>query len=143
MSADLVTFETRMKVNERMLAGLRAANAFACLEDRVVVRLARRAKRVVHGEGDLVIAEGEPGVGFFVVLDGDAAVSVGGELVRALGPGDSFGELALATGRPRSASVVAATDLELVAIPAWDFRVFVAAHPCVARSLELQSFSYT
>jgi CRP-like cAMP-binding protein len=143
MRVALVTFGTSMKVDDRMLDGLRSARVFACLDDRVLAPLARQARRVVHGEGDLVVAEGEPGVGFFVVVDGDAAVSVRGQLVRALGPGDSFGELALATGRPRSATVVAATDLELVAIPAWDFRVFVAAHPCVARSLELQSFSYT
>lgn len=142
MTPGLVTFETSMNANERILAGLRAARVLACVEDRVLARLARRTKRIVHGEGDLVVAEGEPGVGFYVIVGGDAAVSVGGELVRALGPGDSFGELALASGRPRSASVVAATDLELVAIPAWDFRVFVAEYPCVARSLELQAISY-
>jgi CRP-like cAMP-binding protein len=125
-----------------MLAALRAAGAFAGVEDKALARLSRRARRVVHGEGELVVAEGEPGVGFYVIVDGDAAVSVDGELVRALGPGDSFGELSLVSGRPRSASVVAATDLELAAVPAWDFRAFVDAYPCVARSLALQSLSY-
>lgn len=132
-----------MKTEDRLLAGLRAARVLGCVDDHSLASLARRARRVLHPEGELVVAEGEPGVGFYVIVDGDAAVSVDGELVRALGPGDVFGELALVTGRPRSASIVAATDLELTAVPAWDFRAFVGAHPCVLRSLELQSLTYS
>jgi CRP-like cAMP-binding protein len=71
------------------------------------------------------------GVGFFVVADGEASVTVGGDEVGKLGPGDHFGELALVTEAERTATVTATTDLRLLEIPFWDFRDFAQANPDV------------
>ncbi len=76
--------------------------------------------------------EGEAGVGFFVVVDGSATVSVGGEERATIGPGDSFGEMALLDEGPRSATIVAATDLRCLALSAWEFKPFVEENPSVA-----------
>jgi len=57
---------------------------------------------------------------------------VGGETRRSLGPGDWFGEIALIDQGPRSASVVAATELRCQGMSAWEFRPFVQNHPEVA-----------
>jgi CRP-like cAMP-binding protein len=80
-----------------------------------------------------VLVEGMTGVGFFIVLDGSATVSVDGREVGRLGPGDWFGEIALlSTDSVRTATVTAETDLKCVGLTAWEFRPFLAEHPDVA-----------
>ncbi len=86
-------------------------------------------------EGDEIATEGKSGVGFFVIEDGNATVSVDGEIVRTLGPGEYFGEIALIDSGPRSATVVATTDLRCRGMTAWEFRPFVQSNPEVAWSL--------
>jgi CRP/FNR family transcriptional regulator len=108
---------------------------FAGIEQRDLERLARLFRERRFKEGSTVTVEGEPGVGFFVITEGSAEVSVGGERRSSLGPGDSFGETALIDEVPRSATVVAATDLRCLALSAWDFRPFVEEHPPVAWAL--------
>jgi CRP/FNR family transcriptional regulator len=53
-------------------------------------------------------------------------------VVRTLGPGDYFGEIALIDEGPRSATVTAATDMRCRGMAAWEFRPFVVEHPEVA-----------
>jgi CRP/FNR family transcriptional regulator, cyclic AMP receptor protein len=72
---------------------------------------------------------------FFVVESGEAAVEVHGEEVAKLGPGDSFGEIALIDRRPRTATVTAKTDLVTYGLPVFVFRPFVEARPQVAWKL--------
>jgi CRP/FNR family cyclic AMP-dependent transcriptional regulator len=105
------------------------------IERRELERLARLFRERSFPEGATVTIEGEPGIGFFVIVDGSAEVSVGGEMKGALGPGDSFGEMALIDEGPRTATVVAATDLRCLGLSAWDFRPFVEEHPSVAWTL--------
>ena len=93
-------------------------------------RLARQFRERTFREGAVVTREGEPGVGFFVIVEGSATVSIGGEpRATRSGPGDSFGEMALIDEGPRSATIVAATDLRCLALSAWEFRPFVEEHP--------------
>ena len=98
-------------------------------------KLASRLGERTFSEGETVIAEGKSGVGFFVIEEGNASVSVKGEIVRTLGPGEYFGEIALIDSGPRSASVVATTDLRCRGMTAWEFRPFVEEHPEVAWAL--------
>jgi CRP/FNR family transcriptional regulator len=114
---------------------LRKVPLFAGIEGRDLERLGRLFRERTFNEGATVTTEGEPGIGFFVITEGSAEVSVGGELRNSLGPGDSFGETALIDEGPRSATVVAATDLRCLALSAWDFRPFVEEHPPVAWAL--------
>jgi len=107
----------------------------AGLERRDLERLARQFRERSFAEGAVVTREGEAGVGFFVVLEGSATVSVVGEPRGSIGPGDYFGEMALIDDGPRSATIVAATDLRCLALSAWEFRPFVEEHPSVAWAL--------
>lgn len=80
--------------------------------------------------GTTPVREGQmSGVGFFVVADGEATVTVGGKEVAHLGPGDHFGELALISERERTATVTAETPLRCLEIPFWDFREFAHENP--------------
>jgi CRP-like cAMP-binding protein len=82
--------------------------------------------------GATVTAEGGPGDGFFVLETGEAEVSVGGERVATMGPGDYFGEIALLLGSDRTATVSAITDLRCYALTPWDFRTLVEGNPSIA-----------
>ena len=72
---------------------------------------------------------------FFVVERGEATVEVHGQEVAKLGPGSSFGEIALIDRRPRTATVTATTELRTFGLPVFVFRPFVEARPDVAWKL--------
>ena len=75
------------------------------------------------------------GVGFFVITEGEAVVSVGGKDVTTLLAGDHFGELALVSESERTATVTARTSLRCLEIPFWDFRDFAHENPDVTWKL--------
>lgn len=91
--------------------------------DAVVKRL--RIRRVPAGEA--VFEQGDPGDRFYVVADGEAEASIGGSAIRRIGPGGFFGELALLTRKPRSATVRAITDLVLYSLAPADLGVLLRA----------------
>jgi CRP/FNR family transcriptional regulator len=107
----------------------------AGLQRRDLEKLARSFRERRFPEGHVITGEGQPGVGFFVIVEGAANVSVGGEQRATLGPGNAFGEMALIDQGPRSATIVAATDVKCVALSAWEFKPFVEEHPTVAWAL--------
>jgi CRP/FNR family transcriptional regulator, cyclic AMP receptor protein len=111
---------------------LRKVPLFAELGDRELKRLAEHFKERMFPEGSAVTTEGATGIGFFIIGDGSATVSIGGEERTTLGPGDFFGEIALVDEGTRSATIVAATDLLCYGLTAWEFRPFVEEHPQVA-----------
>src|SRR6476620_1328827 len=105
---------------------------FAGIERGELARLANLMRESSFAEGEAITTEGESGVGFFVIEDGNATVSRKGEILRTLKPGDYFGEIALIDEGPRSATIVASTDLQCRALAAWEFKTFVFEHPEVA-----------
>jgi CRP-like cAMP-binding protein len=120
-------------VPHRELALLRGVPLFAPLTLVVVERLARAMVAGRHAAGESVVSQGEAGDAYFVVGDGRATVTIDGEPVRELGPGDGFGEIALLEDRPRTASVVADGPLETFALPRDAFLEAVTGSPVSAR----------
>ena len=115
---------------------LRRVPLFSDLEDKQVRKLAERFRERNLEPGTTAVQEGTmSGVGFFVVAEGEASVTVGGDEVATLGPGDHFGELALIRESGRSATVTAKTRLRVLEIPFWDFRDFAHANPDVTWKL--------
>jgi CRP/FNR family cyclic AMP-dependent transcriptional regulator len=108
---------------------------FSGLDKRDLEQLARQMHERRFPEGAEVTTEGSTGAGFFVIADGNAEVTVGGEHRATLGRGDHFGEIALIDDGVRSASIIAATDLLCYGMTSWEFRPFVEEHPQVAWSL--------
>jgi CRP-like cAMP-binding protein len=108
---------------------------FQGVKPKELKKLAGRMQERTFGEGDAITTEGKSGIGFFVIEDGNASVSIDGKIVRTLGPGEYFGEIALIDSGPRSATVVATTDLRCRGMSAWEFKPFVEEHPAVAWSL--------
>jgi CRP/FNR family cyclic AMP-dependent transcriptional regulator len=114
---------------------LRAVPLFAELSDRDLKDLASIMQEKSAEPGKELLTEGEGGVGFFVVLEGTASASVGGEQTSTLRAGDHFGEMALIDGGARSASITAGEGLRYVGMTAWNFRPFLKDHPDVAWAL--------
>ena len=106
---------------------------FNCLEGRQLKRLAGKLRERRLPAGTVVVKEGEmSGIGFFVIREGEAVVTLRGNEVARLGPGDHFGELALIAERERTATVTAQTPLECLELASWDFREFVQSDPDVS-----------
>jgi CRP/FNR family cyclic AMP-dependent transcriptional regulator len=114
---------------------LRKVPLFAGLDDEDLGRLANQMKERRFSEGDPMTSEGSGGAGFFVITEGNATVSVGGEVKTTLGPGDYFGEIALIDEGTRSATITAATDVTAYGLTSWEFKPFVEDHPQVAWTL--------
>jgi CRP/FNR family transcriptional regulator, cyclic AMP receptor protein len=114
---------------------IRNAPLFAELSKRDVKQLASALHETTFAPGTVIMERGKPGVGFFVIGEGSATVSVDGKPLHVLKAGDHFGEVALIDEGPRTAEVTADTELTCYALTAWQFRPFVRDHPDVAWAL--------
>jgi MFS family permease len=110
---------------------LRGVPMLAALPEPVVERLARGAVDVTFRAGMPVVREGQPGDRFYVVRSG--AVEIRG---RRFGPGSGFGEIALLRDVPRTATAMAVTDVELVALEREPFVAAVTGHAPAAAAAE-------
>ena len=114
---------------------IRGVPLFADLDDKTVERLAGEFIERHFDEGAAIATEGTDGLNFFIVASGEAAVTIHGEQVGTLGPGNSFGEVALVDKSARSATVTATTPMVAYALPVWSFRPFVEQRPELAWKL--------
>ncbi len=114
---------------------LKSAKLFKDLPDGEIKKIARQLKMVQHPAGHEIVVRGDGGVGFMIITDGTVTVSTVQGKARKLGPGDSFGEMALLDQEGRSATVKADTDVSLATVPEWGFKSFLAEHPEVAYRL--------
>jgi CRP-like cAMP-binding protein len=120
---------------------LRRVALFSALPTRHAVALARIARTVPVAAGDTVFREGDAGHALYLVRTGSLSVSMGSTLVAKLGPADCVGEMSLVGGLPRSATVTALEDGELVSISARDFHGLLATEPGILMALLTQMAS--
>ena len=114
---------------------IRGIPIFSDLDDASVKQLSGDFIEREFSAGQPIATEGEGGLNFFVVESGTADVSVGGNTVASLGPGASFGEIALVDKSARSATVTATSQLRAYALPVWSFRSFAESRPTVTWKL--------
>lgn len=106
------------------------------LPSSVLERLAKGSTMMEVATGDPVFSEGEPGERYYMIVSGEAAVSIRGSRIRTLGAGDAFGEIALLRRIPRTASVTALSPLVLRAIESEPFVSAVTGHGGAADQAE-------
>jgi CRP-like cAMP-binding protein len=115
---------------DRLLPSLAGVPVLAALGAEGQRALAREAREQRYGHGEIIVRENEPGDSMFVICHGEAAVVIGeNREVARLRAGGYFGEMSLLTGDPRTATVVARTDVLLLEVGAAAFKAYVTRHP--------------
>lgn len=117
---------------------LRKVPIFGKLPAKELEHIARSLKERVYDPGAVIIKEGDPGLGFFLITEGRVNVSHRDHRIRDLGPGEFFGEMALMEETPRSATVTAKERTHCLQLVRWDFRALLKQNPDLAvRMLEV------
>jgi CRP-like cAMP-binding protein len=117
------------------MSDLKSAKLFKDLPQGELKSIERQMKTVKHPAGYEIIVRGSEGVGFMIITEGTVTVTTVQGKSRKLGPGDSFGEMALLDHDGRSATVTSDTDVSLACIPEWNFQSFLKEHPSVSYRL--------
>jgi CRP-like cAMP-binding protein len=110
---------------------------FANLSKHHLKGLARACTERTYNEGDVLVRQGNPGVGLFIIVSGTVKVQKTTEQgsimeIATHGPGEVIGEMAVLDGAPRSADVVALQETKVLILASWDFKSFMNTHPEVA-----------
>jgi len=124
-----------MPSRSNYLDHLASVPLFAGLSKRELQEVARAADEVDVAAGKEIVTEGRTGHEFFLILGGEAVVKRNGRRIAALGPGQYFGELALLDRGPRSATVVASTDMRLLVLGQREFAGLLETLPGMAAKL--------
>lgn len=111
---------------------LQAVPIFQPLHPNELQELARSLKERVYEPGAVIVKQGDPGVGFFLIAEGAVEVTHDGHRIRDLGRGEFFGELALMEERARTATVTAKERTRCLQLVRWDFRALLKQHPDMA-----------
>lgn len=121
----------RDRIARRELDMLAAVPLFSSCNQVELRQIARLGTPVPVSAGTVLTAEGSPGREFFLIVEGMADCSVGGNRAAQFGPGDFFGEMALLDGGPRTATVTAVTDMKVLVLDAREFASLLAASPSI------------
>jgi CRP-like cAMP-binding protein len=123
-----------MAVTER--AGqLRGSELFSDLDEDALARIAADATEYDCPADTVLIEAGVPASGVFVILEGQVAAETHDGRHHELGPGDSFGELSILAGTPRTGRVRAITPLRALALDRNEFEAILNEQPAVAHAL--------
>jgi CRP-like cAMP-binding protein len=113
------------------ISGLETSPLFAGLQRGDLESILGMGQVASFDAGQAIVERGGPGDAMYVLMSGAAQVDVGGRY-HDLKPGDFFGEMAVITGRRRTATVKATQPTEALRIPAVRFHSFLLEHPRVA-----------
>ncbi len=119
---------------------IKQAKLFQGLPESEIRSIEKQMKTVKHPAGHEIVVRGDGGGGFMIITNGTVTVKTVQGKDRKLGPGDSFGEMALLDHEGRSATITADTEVMMATIPEWNFKPFLREHPEVAYKL-LQTLS--
>jgi CRP/FNR family cyclic AMP-dependent transcriptional regulator len=95
---------------------LKSVPLFEHCSRRDLARIAGITDEIAVADGKVLITEGDRGREFFVIISGEVEVRRKGRKIATLGPGTYFGEIALLSQKPRTATVTAVTPLRLLVI---------------------------
>jgi len=143
--AKLVLQSSPMDNPQAYFGRLKPIHIFKGLSDVAILDFANELKLEKHPAGATIVAEGEEGQHFYIINKGRVKVlrqqREGQKHVALLVPGDYFGEAALLYGRRRSATVVAETEVELLALSKEDFDALLSRYPQLKPNLLVSSGS--
>ncbi len=130
----LIALDTGIRIPSEEMALLRSTRFFAPLPTPMLERLARNLIPIRVPDGSVVITQGEAGDRFYAIMEGGVDVLENGRRVTTLGPGGSFGEIALIRDVPRTATVVATTESKLLALDRDEFLRAITGHEAASEA---------
>jgi CRP/FNR family transcriptional regulator, cyclic AMP receptor protein len=122
------------------LALIRGIPLFAECTDAEIASVASVADEIDFEPGRQLTKESARGQEFVVIVEGSAEVRQGDEVINRLGAGDFVGEIALVTGQPRTATVVATTPVHALVIEGHAFQRIIAETPQIKAKVERAAF---
>jgi len=129
-----------MATTDEIVDTLAGFSLFADLQSPQLQQVAHVFEERWFPEGERILRQGLTGSGFFVILDGEAAVIVDGEQRATLGRGEFFGEVSILLGDPPVADVVALRQMRCLFLAGPGVEDFLLAHPSVMyRMLQAQA----
>ncbi len=128
---------SQVEISVRSAIGTGAIALFHGIEPKELARLERLARPRQFEVGHVIVREGDTGIALFTIVRGKVRVTLtlkdGTEReLKILGPGDSFGEMALFSGRRRSATITALEPVECLVLHRFDFLDELRKYPDVA-----------
>ena len=123
--------------HQEIVDALKAVTLFASLSQRFLQGLAKACVERTFEPDDVIVKQGNPGIGLFIIVEGKVKIvkinEQGEHLELAThGPGEVIGEMSVLDGANRSADVVAVEPTRCLVLSAWDFKSFMESHPEVA-----------
>jgi len=120
---------------KKVISLLQKAPIFAKTSEASLEAMLKSAVQKSAETGTKIVEKGQSGVGFYLILDGEAEVTSDGKKLADLRAGSFFGELSVIDGAPRTADVVAKTDVTCLVITQWAMRSLISSHPEIALSM--------
>ena len=120
---------------DNKLDQLAQVRLFSACNKKELGLIGKASDEIAVPAGKVLCEQGKPGFEFYLILDGSATVRRNNKKVATLGPGGSFGELALLTRLPRNATVVADTDMDLLVLGQREFSGLLDEVPGMAHKL--------
>ena len=114
---------------------------FAGLEKKDLQQLAGACRERIYSAESILIKQGDTGVGLYVITDGTVRITKETDPDKpelnlgTAGPGNVLGEMSLLDDLPRSANVIAVSDVTALLLPVWEFRTTLRNHPNIALKL--------
>ena len=120
-----------MSNGEDLVETLRRFNLFADLDRAQLEAIADPDSERSFAAGERIMRRGMSGTGFYVILDGEATVTLSGEELNRLRQGDFFGEISTLLDEPLTADITAETPLRVLEIPGPRLKAFLLSYPQV------------
>lgn len=124
-----------MRTRDARVDALRRVPLLAGLSRRDAETLLALGKEEEYRPGDVIVKVGDLACDFYLILHGQAKVTVPGRRTARLGPGEYFGEMSVLDGGPRSAAIVAETKVATLRIARRDFLTLLDTHGPIGRKL--------
>ena len=121
---------------------LKKVPLFSELSKRQLNAIAKQAKQVTLAAGTVLACQGGVGREFHILVEGNARVEKGRKVIRKLSTGDTSGEISLIDEGPRTATVVAESQIELLVLNTSSFRALLDSVPGLQRKLLLTVCGY-
>jgi CRP/FNR family transcriptional regulator, cyclic AMP receptor protein len=124
-----------LSTEEARLQMFQSIPLFRSLGKEELMEIAASSKETNFESGTSIVKEGDAGLGFYLIADGQAVVKRKGRVLSKLGRGSFFGEMSLLDDQPRSADVVATEPTRCLILLRWNFWGAVSKNPKIARGL--------